>query len=642
MMGIDRSSLRLATLAIGHACIFAGAFWAAFALRFEFAIPHVWFDSLVINLPWILVVKLGIYYVTGQFYGWWRHVTMADLAALLRASLFSLIAMVMIDRFLPIVHLPRSILILDCLISTSLLGILRSSWRLLKEFSWLPSGTDRWALLVGSGHDAGFLAHQMQSLPKSSFRIRGLIDDDPAKVRTRQGRWRILGTPDAIQDIARVHGITDVFVIAGSLPGDRLRFLMDKCVQADLSLKIVPPTEELFRGNARIPTRDIEINDLLRRDPVHLDTQLIGTLLHGKTVLITGAGGSIGSEICRQVMKFGPRVLILVGRGENRIFFIERELQALQTSTRLIARIANVTDLRRMRQIFAEHHPEVIFHAAAHKHVPLMEENVGEAVKNNISGTCCVADLAHQFCAECFILISSDKAVNPANVMGVTKNLAERYVMALSDSSETRFCVTRFGNVLGSAGSVVPIFQEQIRRGGPITLTDERMTRYFMTIPEASQLVLQAAALGSGGEIFVLEMGEPVKIIDLARDMIRLSGLPEHSIEIVCSGIRPGEKLFEELYFEDEETLPTAHEKIRSAYHRMEDLDETCKAVVELEQLSDGPSEAVLKRLCDLVPEFQCARETVRAKTSESNPELPASNRLTPAPIHNRLNLQRS
>ena len=386
-----------------------------------------------------------------------------------------------------------------------------------------------------------------------------------------------------------------------------------------MTLKIIPPAEELFRGHPTIPTRDIEINDLLRREPVRLDVQSIDTLLKGKTVLVTGAGGSIGSEICRQVLKFEPKTLVLLGRGENRIFFIERELQALGTSTRLVPKIADITDEPRVRRIFQEFRPDVVFHAAAHKHVPLMELNVGEAVKNNVLGTRCLADLAHAYEAECFVLISSDKAVNPANVMGATKNLAERYVMALAERSPTRFLATRFGNVLGSAGSVVPLFQEQIRRGGPITVTDARMTRYFMTIPEASQLVLQAAAIGTGREIFVLEMGEPVKIIDLARDMIRLSGLPENSIEIVCSGIRRGEKLYEELYFHDEETSPTSHRKLRVVYHRTEDLPDISEAVLELGELADGPPEQVFERIRELVPEYLPLGEAPRESKSDSS-----------------------
>jgi FlaA1/EpsC-like NDP-sugar epimerase len=336
-------------------------------------------------------------------------------------------------------------------------------------------------------------------------------------------------------------------------------------------------------------------------------------MVEGQTVLVTGAGGSIGSEICRQLLRFRPGELLLLGRGENRIFAIERELLAQESFTTLRPLIGDITDQTRMRQIFAEHRPQLVFHAAAHKHVPLMEANVGEAVKNNMLGTKCVADLAHEYGADGFVLISTDKAVNPTSVMGATKHLAERYIHALSQVSETRFMAVRFGNVLGSAGSVVPVFQDQIRNGGPITVTDPRMVRYFMTIPEASQLVLQAAAMGQGGEIFVLDMGEPVRIVDLARDLIRLSGLDEASIEIEYSGVRPGEKLFEELYFDDESMLPTRHPKLRATQHRPFPFEEVQVVMQRLPEFVDESSDTIRAYLKELVPEYLAAPRTVPA-----------------------------
>ncbi len=331
---------------------------------------------------------------------------------------------------------------------------------------------------------------------------------------------------------------------------------------------------------------------------------IIGRLIEGRTVMVTGAGGSIGSEICRQLLRFNPRLLLLVGRGENRIFTVERKLRAIYTGAALQPCIADITDEARVRQLFAQFRPEVVFHAAAHKHVPMMEMNVGEAIRNNVGGTKIMAEMAHEFGVRNFVFISTDKAVHPTSIMGVSKQIAERFVHAMSQVSSTRFTVVRFGNVLGSDGSVVPIFQDQIRRGGPITVTDPRMTRFFMTIPEASQLVLQAAAMGQGGEIFVLEMGEPVKIVDLARDLVRLSGLPEDSIEICFTGIRPGEKLYEELYFDDEETLPTAHPKLRAAYHRPFTLPEVRQTIAQLQELIHAPEEELRSKLCEVVEEY--------------------------------------
>jgi FlaA1/EpsC-like NDP-sugar epimerase len=516
-------------------------------------------------------------------------------------------------------HIPRGVLLLDCLLTIVILGALRSSWRGFREHFWPAINTRdcRWSLLVGTDHAAGVLAHQIQSNAQLRCRIRGLVATNGEKAK-RLGQIPILGSLEDIRQIAQSSAATDVLVISGTLPGERLRSLMETCNEAGLHLRIIPALEDRLHGDCRVPIRDIEINDLLRREPVRLDTAAIGRLLEARTVMVTGAGGSIGSEICRQVLRFNPKVLIMVGRGENRLFTIERELKEQAAPAQLCACIADVADSPRMRRLFERHRPEVIFHAAAHKHVPMMESNAGEAVKNNVFGTKRIADLADEFGAQSFVLISTDKAVHPSSVMGVSKQIAERYVHTLSQDSSTRFTVVRFGNVLGSAGSVVPIFQEQIRRGGPITVTDPEMKRYFMTIPEASQLVLQAASMGRGGEIFVLEMGEPVRIVDLARDLVRLSGLPDGAIDIRFTGIRPGEKLFEELYFEEEETLPTSHPKVRAAYHRPYTLGEVREGILRLERLVDNVPDPILRgELESLVPEYKPGDvDSVDAKAS--------------------------
>ncbi|HUT12997.1 MAG TPA: nucleoside-diphosphate sugar epimerase/dehydratase, partial [Thermoguttaceae bacterium] len=601
------TTTRMWLLAVGHLVLFLAIYWTAFALRFEFSIPSGSMTVFWASLPWVLGLKLVVFFALGHYHGWWRYVTFADLAALLRASLLSLLLVALLDYFLWPYQVPRSILILDCMLGIILLGSLRASWRLFNEHFRPVFGQNdfRGALLVGDDHSSRLLAHQIHSRPELPYRIRGFLATNNIQKGTRWGRIPVLGVPEDVREIAASCGATEVLATAGTLPGNRLRCLMDACHEAGLNLKIIPPMEDLFNGNNRIPLRDIDINDLLRRDPVKLDTAAIADLLDGRTVMVTGAGGSIGSEICRQVLKFNPKEIVLVGRGENRIFHVEMELRRKDPTTALYPRIADVTDHQRMRQLFEEFRPEVIFHAAAHKHVPLMEANVGEAIKNNISGTKCVADLADEFDAAGFVLVSTDKAVRPSSVMGVSKQIAERYVHTMSQESATKFVVTRFGNVLGSQGSVVPIFQEQIRRGGPITITHAQMERFFMTIPEASQLVLQAAAMGRGGEIFVLDMGDPVKIVDLARDLIRLSGLPEHAIEVTFTGIRPGEKLFEELYFDDEETLPTSHPKLRAAYHRPYSFEEVHEAIVELERLVHGPEEVLREKLREIVPEYQ-------------------------------------
>lgn len=585
------------------------AYWLAFCLRFDFSIPREEFEKFRLSLPFLLVIKLAVFLFTRQFQGWWRHVTFADFTALLKASIIALLLVTTIDHFLFPLQVPRAVLILDSVIAIGCLALLRASWRMVREDVMPVFATNdcRIAMIIGADESSGKLAQQINSHPELGYRIGGFIDSNKKNSGSYLGQIPVLGSEQQLSEIARTYGASDILVSAERLTGQRLRSLISQCDKSGLDLKIIPAPEERFNGGSRIPIRDIQINDLLRRDPVNLDKELIENLICDRSVLVTGAGGSIGSEICRQLLKFHPRSLILVDQAENNTFMIHRELEGIAETNEieLIPFVADVTDHDRLRAVFLKTQPDLVFHAAAHKHVPLMEINVGEALKNNVLGTKYVADLAAQFGAERFVFISTDKAVNPTSVMGVTKQLAERYVHSLSQTASNLNCVAvRFGNVLGSVGSVVPIFQEQIRRGGPITITDKRMERYFMTIPEASQLVLQAAAMGNGGEIFVLDMGNPVKIVDLARDLIRLSGLSNHAIEIAEVGIRPGEKLFEELYFEDENTLATNHSKVRTAYHRFFEYSSVCQMIEEIKTLVDKNDNEIRRRLQKFVPEY--------------------------------------
>jgi FlaA1/EpsC-like NDP-sugar epimerase len=485
----------------------------------------------------------------------------------------------------------------------------------------------RRAVIVGSDTSGEGLARQIHAKPRLQYRIVGFLDPDKYKRGLEVGGIPVLGKPEEASQIALALGVQDVLVISGSLAGRHLRKLMEQCDQSGLTLKVLPAVDHLLNGHhgnghhangngnghlgtghrngqRRLPVRDVNINDLLRRDPIELDSQSISRLVKGRTVLITGAGGSIGSEICRQVLRFQPRALVMVERAENNLFQIHQELRSRSLETRVLPCIGDVTDKRRMSQLFRCYSPEVVFHAAAHKHVPMMEDHPGEAIKNNVFGTKRLADLAHQYRVESFVLISTDKAVKPSSIMGVSKQLAERYVHAMSQVSTTRFVVVRFGNVLGSAGSVVPLFQEQISCGGPITITHPEMERFFMTIPEASQLVLQAAAMGQGGEIFVLEMGEPVKIVDLAQDLIRLSGLAPDDIEIKFTGLRPGEKLHEELYLAEEETRRTPHPKVRVAYHRPYALAQVRNSILDLGKILHRAEPIIRRKLKEMVPEY--------------------------------------
>ena len=635
---------RVWLLAGAHTILFTIVLWFSFWVRFDFQLHAVSWKDLQATLPWVLLIKLSIFAVMGQFHGWWRFVTFGDLIALGRGCLICLAALATANLFLfgTVAGMPRSIVLLDTVFTLILIGSLRCTWRLFRE-CLLPAmnpGIYCPTLLIGIDDETALLANQIQSFGQTPYRVRGFVSLNGAKHNGHLGRLPILGSLDDLAGITTKHDVKTVLVIAGHMPGNSLRELMQKCTEAELELKIVPPVRDRLRGGDDLPVRDINIEDLLGREPVQLDERAIQSLIQGKRVLVTGAGGSIGSEICRQVLKFQPESLVLLGRGENRIFVIERELRDVlsngldqvthesiakdsgastsetngsQTNSAaeqralghqvpsLIPVIADIRDTARVRQIFEDHRPEVVFHAAAHKHVPLMEANVCEAVKNNVLGTRVVADAAHESGVSHFVLISSDKAVRPSSVMGATKQIAESYVQAYASDSETKFMAVRFGNVLGSAGSVVPIFQDQIRRGGPITLTDPRMERYFMTIPEASQLVLQSAAMGRGGEIFVLEMGEPVKIANLAQDMIQLSGLPADSIEIVHLGIRQGEKLSEELALDPDQTCETDHPKVQSVYQSPLSLAEIRNQITVLESGLGQPDSDLKTSVLNLV-----------------------------------------
>lgn len=417
-------------------------------------------------------------------------------------------------------------------------------------------------LLIGAG-DAG--ATYVRSLRnRGETNIIGFLDDNPNKKGTTLYGYPIIGTVDELKSVASKYGVEQVTITIPSLSNDDMKKILNVTKELDIKTNKMPYIEDILSGKYKIDEfKDIEVTDLLERDEVNLDTEIIGEQIANKTVLISGAGGSIGSEICRQIAKFSPRRIILLGHGEFSIYKIEKELRNLSSRTFDIEPvIADIQDRTLMFRVMEKYSPDLVYHAAAHKHVPLMEQNPREAVKNNVFGTKNIAEAAKAANVTSFVMVSTDKAVNPPNVMGATKRIAEMIVMGLNEEGKTKFTAVRFGNVLNSSGSVIPVFKEQIEKGGPVTVTDFRMTRYFMTIPEASRLVLQAGVLANGGEIFVLDMGEPVKILDLAKQMIWLSGHAEHEIGIVETGIRPGEKLYEELLASDENTEEKVFDKI--------------------------------------------------------------------------------
>ncbi|MBX7167453.1 MAG: polysaccharide biosynthesis protein [Pirellulales bacterium] len=601
-----------------HAVVFGFCYWFAVCVRSDFTLPERFQTVFWITLPAVLVIKLTVFYALGHCHVSWRYVAFSDLGLLLRAATLSTLVLAAVDYFMVTeTRIPRTTLAVDWAMTIVALGGLRALWRMSRE-EVLPlfNRKDyRAALIVGANHSGESLARQLQVDPQLKYQIVGFLDQDASRHGSILAGIPVLGRPEDAARFGIAYDVEDVLVVSGHLSGKQLRQLMDRCQTANLNVKVLPGVDELLTGDYRLQVRDVQINDLLRREPVQLNSEAIGHLLEDRVVLVTGAGGSIGSEICRQVLRFNPRTLVLVEQAENALFLIEQELHRTIPQARLCPCIADITDERRVRAVLEEHRPHVIFHAAAHKHVPMMEHNPGEAVKNNILGTKLLAELANEYGVDRFVMISTDKAVNPTSVMGVSKQLAERFVHAFAEEAQTKYVVVRFGNVLGSNGSVVPIFQEQIRRGGPITVTHPEIERFFMTIPEASQLVLQSAAMGQGGEIFVLDMGEPVRIVDLAQDLIQLSGFSTDDIEIHFTGLRPGEKLYEELYFDDEQMLTTPHPKVFAAYHRPYALAEVRRGIVELTALAHAPAEAIKLKFKELVPEYRLGGE---AKAGEA------------------------
>lgn len=502
----------------------------------------------------------------------------------------------------------EGVLMLDLFTTIVALSAFRMLVRLYhEEFFSDTRGTARRYLVIGAGNAGEALLREMLRRRDVNYDVVGFIDDNPAKQGMSIHGVSVLGTVEQIPRICKEKSIDEIAIAIPSATRKQLRHVVQVCQGTKLRFSTVPSLTDIASGKLQVSQmRDVDINDLLGRDVVELDLQQIEQFLRDKVTLVTGAGGSIGSEMCRQVCAFGPRQLLLLEQAENPLFFIERELRKNFPDVSMEAVICDIADKQRVNQVFEIFKPEVVIHAAAHKHVPLMEGNPGEAIKNNVLGTRNMADAADANGADHFVMISTDKAVNPTSIMGSSKRIAEMYIQDLNSTSETHFVTVRFGNVLGSNGSVIPIFKKQIAQGGPVTVTDPNMTRYFMTIPEASQLVLQAAAMGSGGEIFLLDMGEPVKIFDLARELITLSGYrPSEDIEIEFSGLRPGEKLFEELSIEGEDMLPTKHPKIaiwKTITKDRQTLRTGIEKVIEVAQSQDRSK--IVATIKELVPEF--------------------------------------
>lgn len=589
--------------------LIVAAFIFSFLLRFDFQIPSLQRDLVINGLAVAILVKPLVFIASGMYRSIWRYASLQDAIEIFKVVTFSTIisAFVLMLVTNP-TFLPRSIYVLDWFVLFSLVAASRLLWRVYREVHIVPKiKNGHRTLIIGAGEAGNLLLKEISKQEKCPYNVVGFIDDDSEKQGLKLNGVPVLGKIGRLKALVRKYQIEEVIFAIPSADRRTMRAVVGCCEKASVKFKTLPSITGIVDGHISVhQIKDVEIEDLLGRDPVVLDQLAIRGYLTDKKVLITGAGGSIGSEICRQVARFNPYKIILLDNAETPLYYIEKELVETYPDLRIVPVVGDVKNRDRVEAILDEFAPEVVFHAAAYKHVPMMEYNPVEAVNNNIRGTKILADAARKYGIKNFVMISTDKAVNPTNIMGASKRAAEIYVQALAAKSKTKFTTVRFGNVLGSNGSVIPLFKEQIKKGGPVTVTDPEIIRYFMTIPEAAQLVLQAGCIGDGGEIFVLDMGEPVRILDLAEELIRLSGLaPYQDIDIVFTGLRPGEKLFEELLVEGEGIKPTQHKKIRvltAAESDMNNINQGLEALFKAAEHADLP--LLMYSLKVLVPEF--------------------------------------
>jgi len=596
------------TIFLHDLCLIPLAWFGAYWLRFNLQdIPDEFFYSALLFLPWVMAVQVSLFWVFGLYRGVWRFSSLPDLIRIGKAVLTGIFIIASTLFLYDRLHgVPRSVVPLYVLILFSLLSIPRLIYRFWKEQTFAER-IGRRALIVGAGSAGEMLVRDLLANVDSDYIPVIFADDDHGKYKREIRGIRVAGAVEQIPELVKQWNIETVLIAVPSASDSEMRRIVEICESCNVDFQTLPSVKELLSGAiTKANLRSVSIEDILGRAPVKLDWKGIKAQLHDKTILITGGGGSIGSELCKQLARAQPRKLIVFDQCEFNLYKIDADLSRLFPDLLHQAVLGDVADPIAVQQIIGGQRPEIVFHAAAYKHVPLLENQIREAVRNNLIGTKIVAEAAIAAGVARFVLISTDKAVNPSNVMGATKRAAEILCQNLNQTGNTRFTTVRFGNVLDSAGSVVPLFREQIKAGGPITVTHPDITRYFMTIPEACQLIMQAETIGQGGEVFVLDMGEPVKITYLAEQMIRLSGkVPNKDIEIRIVGLRPGEKLYEELFHDQEQLLATGHEKLRLAKARLYDSVEWARQIENLQSVCQHyDNEQLLAGLKQLVPEF--------------------------------------
>lgn len=584
------------------------AYFLTFELRFEFYVPNMYIELLKSTFLYIVTIKLMFYTILGLYNSLWRYVSIDELFKLIVATTISSIMIYILNVNFDF-FIPRSILFIDWIISIFLTGGFRLSYRVVRRAYQNIARTEdnlQKVMIIGAGDAGSMIVRELHNLVNMQYKPVVIVDDDIRKKNSTIYGVPIKNGMNQIPDLVKEYAVNEIIVAIPSLNKAKLAEIVKIAQTTHCKVKTLPGINDLIDNNVSLSNiRDVSIEDLLGREEIQLKIEEISSYLENKVVLITGAGGSIGSELCRQIVKFKPSKLVLLDIYENNVYDLQQELLHLYKDLDLHVVIASVRDKERILEVFKHYRPEIIFHAAAHKHVPLMEHNPQEAIKNNVFGTLKVALCAHETNVKRFVLISTDKAVNPTNIMGATKRVAELIIQAIDKKSDTEFVAVRFGNVLGSNGSVIPLFKKQIAYGGPVTITHPEITRYFMTIPEASRLVLQAGAMAQGGEIFVLDMGKPVKIVDLAKHLIELSGLePDIDISITYTGLRPGEKLYEELLLSEEGTTETSHSEIFVAKPAQINFDELLNKILKFEDEIESKDD-IIQRLKELVPTYK-------------------------------------
>lgn len=607
----DLSKWRITALITVDALIVSISYILALIFRFSLDVPNVYIHSYLHNIVIINIIYFIVFYIFKLYKSLWVYASidefMLSIGGCITANILTAIYGAIIGY-----SIPMEVSVLAGIISILLIVGFRMSFRIYRRFiveiGAINKRCFKKVLIVGAGSAGAMTINEMKKHPEMKHLPVALIDDNKHKIGKMVAGVKVIGSTDAIKDIVKDKAIEEIIITIPSLNLEERKRIIDICKCTGCKVKILPSIHEIIDGKVTLShIRDVDVEDLLGRESISLDNEGIEEYIGGKTILVTGGGGSIGSELCRQICRFKPRQLLILDSYENNAYDLYNELSFGDEKLNIKVIITNITDRRRLDKVFNEYRPRVVFHAAAHKHVPLMEENPTEAIKNNVFGTLNVAECADKYEVERFVMISTDKAVNPTNIMGASKRMCEMIIQAMDKKSDTEFVAVRFGNVLGSNGSVIPLFKKQILQGGPVTVTDKDITRYFMTIPEAAQLVLQAGAYAEGGEIFVLDMGKAVKIYDLAYDLIRLSGFePNKDIKIEITGLRPGEKLYEELLLKEEGLNKTKNKKIfvgRPTFNNMEALKkgfDELRAIIEY-----GSREELLRKVEELVPTYR-------------------------------------